>query len=229
MFNNQHIEPYDQELQKLINDQTSIPDQIDAIKKNQIFKRTDLLHANNSATFQDFIEMINRIIDKVLRKYKITFSPDEGSKVKIPATESLDNPWIQYSLKSRVPRDIYLKPRPREEFVEKNSNGDVERKGVVYSQIFDYTVQFDILASGYKEANLVMNAFEDAIFNYTAYFKQNGVSELLFLKQFTDTDLDVYRNNVSVRSLQYKVTIERNRIQYDALFGENIEIVEDMH
>ena len=59
-------------------------------------------------------------------------------------------------------------------------------------------------------------------------FKVKGNNEHNKYK-FTDTDLDVYRNNVSVRSLQYKVTIERNRIQYDALFGENIEIVEDMH
>ena len=90
------------------------------------------------------------------------------------------------------------------------------RQGIVYSQIFDYEIQFDILASDYITANKVMNAFEDAMFNYTGYFKRNGVSEILFLKQYTDSDLDSYRNTVSVRSLEYLVSIDRIRVTYDS-------------
>ena len=108
---------------------------------------------------------------------------------------------------------MYAKPKAMEEFTE---NGDGSRKGIIYSQFFDYEIQFDILASDYITANRVMNAFEDAMFNYTGYFKRNGVSELLFLKQYTDTNLDAYRNTISVRSLVYLVTIDRIRVVYSS-------------
>lgn len=182
--------------------------------------RYDLYRAKKSASFEDFIEMVNRLISKIINKkfknkFKVEFSPDEGSKTKVSATESLTEPHIQFSIISRIPQPNSIKPRPREEFTEKNPDGTDGRKGIIYSQIFDYIIQFDILASDYSTANAVMNYFEDAMFNYTSYFKENGVSELLFLKQYTDANLDVYRNTVSVRSLQYRVSIEKNRLVYD--------------
>lgn len=173
-----------------------------------------LIKTNASATLDQFIEMVNRIATKVLKKHGIIFSPDEGSKTKVSSTETLDQTHIQYKIKSRKPRYNTLKPVPLENFTESTPDGQAVRNGMVYTQKFDCIVQFDILASDYVRANEVMNAFEDAMFNYTAYFKKNGVSEVLFLEQFTDSDLDVYRNHVSVRSLQYKIVIERNRIQY---------------
>lgn len=185
--------------------------------QENLFKNgSTMLRANKSANFDDFIEMVNRIIKKVLGKYKVDFSPDEGARVKVPSTETLDNPHIQFTIVERVPRSDSIKPRPRDYFEETNPNGTKGRKGIVYGQIFDYKIQFDILASDYKTANQVMILFEDAMFNYTAYIKKNGVNEIIFLKQFTDSNLDVYRNTVSVRSLQYRVSIERNRLIYDS-------------
>ena len=174
--------------------------------------QTKFTRADNKASFEDFIEMVNRMVQKALARYNVEFSSDEGSRYKVQATETLSNPHIQFSIKSRKPKnDMYAKPKAMEEFAE---NGDGSRKGIVYSQFFDYEIQFDILASDYITANKVMNAFEDAMFNYTGYFKRNGVSELLFLKQYTDTNLDAYRNTVSVRSLEYLVTIDRIRVVY---------------
>ena len=152
-----------------------------------------------------------------MKKYKVEFSADEGSKTKVSATQTLDHPHIQFTIKSRKPKSgFYAKPRIREEFTESSINNSKGRRGTIYSQIFDYIVQFDILASEYTTANAVMNAFEDAMFNYTAFFKKNGVSEILFLQQYTDSEQDIYRNAVSVRSLQYLVSIEKNRLQYDS-------------
>lgn len=180
-------------------------------------RTTGFTRAEGNATFEDFIEWVNRLVSKVLKKYKVEFSADEGSKTKVSATQTLDHPHIQFTIKSRKPKSgFYAKPRIREEFTESSINNSKGRRGTIYSQIFDYIVQFDILASEYTTANAVMNAFEDAMFNYTAFFKKNGVSEILFLQQYTDSEQDIYRNAVSVRSLQYLVSIEKNRLQYDS-------------
>ena len=180
-------------------------------------RTTGFTRAEGNATFEDFIEWVNRLVSKVLKKYKVEFSADEGSKTKVSATQTLDHPHIQFTIKSRKPKSgFYAKPRIREEFTESSINNSKGRRGTIYSQIFDYIVQFDILASEYTTANAVMNAFEDAMFNYTAFFKKNGVSEILFLQQYTDSEQDIYRNVVSVRSLQYLVSIEKNRLQYDS-------------
>ena len=175
--------------------------------------QTKYTRAEDHATFEDFIEMVNRMVTKSLARYNVEFSSDEGSRLKVQSTETLSNPHIQFSIKNRKPKSgMFAKPHAMESFAEEKGG----RQGIVYSQIFDYEIQFDILASDYITANKVMNAFEDAMFNYTGYFKRNGVSEILFLKQYTDSDLDSYRNTVSVRSLEYLVSIDRIRVTYDS-------------
>lgn len=180
--------------------------------------QTKYTRADDHATFEDFIEMVNRMVAKSLARYNVEFSSDEGSRLKVQATETLSNPHIQFSIKNRKPKSgMYAKPHAMESFSEEKDG----RQGIIYSQIFDYEIQFDILASDYITANKVMNAFEDAMFNYTGYFKRNGVSEILFIKQYTDSDLDSYRNTVSVRSLEYLVSIDRIRVAYDS----NISVI----
>lgn len=181
---------------------------------------TELARADKSASFDDFISMVNMITTKALKKYDISFSPDEGKRLRVDPSQPLAKPHIQFSIIDRVPQRMQKKPRAREEFSEIDANGAAGRKGIIYGQVFDYIIQFDVLASDYITANQVMNSFEDAMFTYTAYFKKNGVSEMFFHRQFTDINLDAYRDNVSVRSLQYAVSIEKNRPVYDTTITE---------
>ena len=69
-----------------------------------------------------------------------------------------------------------------------------------------------------------MNDFESLIFNYTAFFKKNGVAEILFEKHFTDRNLDPFRQNLSIRSLQYYVEIERLFTEFVASDIEKVSI-----
>ena len=85
-------------------------------------------------------------------------------------------------------------------------------------------MQFHIIASDYRQANKVMNDFESLIFNYTAFFKKNGVAEILFEKHFTDRNLDPFRQNLSIRSLQYYVEIERLFTEFVASDIEKVSI-----
>lgn len=60
-----------------------------------------------------------------------------------------------------------------------------------------------------------MRDFEELMFRYAGYFKQQGVAEIVFKSRFSDKNYDYYRQNLSVRSLQYYVEIERNYVSYD--------------
>ena len=90
------------------------------------------------------------------------------------------------------------------------------RQGRIYGQKFKCEVQFNVIASEYKLAERVMNNFEDLIFSYTHSFKKNGVAELYFKNQLTDKDYDMYRQNLSVRSLIYYVEIEKLYVMFDS-------------
>lgn len=171
-------------------------------------KTPEHLKAVQGATLDDFIDMIAKLSSKIFKKDKVEFCPDEGARLKVDMAEKLDHPVIYFSVKSRVPK-TERKPRQRESILETSADKSTNRQGQIWGQKFACIVQFNILAGDYRTANKVMNVFEELIFNYTSYFKENGVAEILFEKHFTDTNLDPYRQHISVRSLQYYVEVEK--------------------
>ena len=176
--------------------------------------------ASGNVNFDGFITMVKDITTKVLKKYNIKFLPDEGSRMYIGPAEKTEPPYIFYTLESRVPKQNEPAPKVREEIIEKNRYGKNVRMGTLYGQVFDCIVQFNIVCSDYTSANAVMNSFEDLMFKYIAYFKKNGVSNLYFYQQFTDDRLDSFREKMSIRSLQYKVQIEKLIPVYDSTIAD---------
>ena len=174
------------------------------------------LKANKSASLQDFIKMVAKIVGIALKNRNVEFVPDEGKRIIVDPNEEITHPYITYKVISRTPKDE-LKPREREHLLSENVHKDGEgRQGRVYGQKFKCYVQFNIIASEYSEADEVMNIFEDLILSYAHYFKRNGVAEILFEKHFTDENFDVYRQSVSVRSLQYYVEVEKLTVVFDS-------------
>ena len=164
--------------------------------------------AQKSASLSDFMEMISMLVSKTMKKKGVVFKPDEGARLQVDQVNKVDNPYIFYEVIDRTPKKE-LKPREREEIIEVTDDKNGRRQGIIYGQKFECTVQFNFLACDYTSVNTVMNDFEDLIFNYSAYFKKNGVAEILFKRHFTDKNLDIYRQTLSVRSLQYYVEIEK--------------------
>lgn len=134
--------------------------------------------AVKSATLDSFMEMIGMLVAKTMKKTKAEFVPDEGARIEVDMAVPIDHPRIYYEVISRKPKSE-LKPRPREEIHELTADDGSRRQGRVWGQKFECHVQFHIAASDYKQANKVMNDFESLIFNYTAFFKKNGVAEIL--------------------------------------------------
>ena len=185
---------------------------VDEIKNGQ---RPEPLKAEKSASLEDFIEMVGMLIRKTMKKQRVEFIPDEGARLSVDVTQKMDHPYITFDVISRVPSKE-LKPRVREVIRENIPDKRNQRTGLVWGQRQDAVIQFNIFACDYIKANDVMKKLEDLIFMYTAFFKKNGVAEVLFRQQGTDQNLDYYRQGCSVRSLQYSLSIEKLMVQYDS-------------
>ena len=168
-----------------------------------------ILRADKSAQIPDFIHMLAELVSKVCAEEEVTLDPDEGH-ISNDTFTKLGHPYICYSILSREPK-MELKPRKMERV--KDSDG---RWGQEWLFSFASTMQFNIFAGDYITADKVMSLFEELMFRYTAYFKKNGVSEIIFLKQLTDKNFEQYRQSCSVRSLQYRIDTQRVLVDYDA-------------
>lgn len=191
------------------------------LQKASYKKHPERAQADKSADLRDFIEMVAKVVSLAMKDLEVEFVPDEGRRIKIDPDAELDHPYIFYKVESREVKDE-KKPRVRETITEKTHDGREAREGKIFGQKFKCYVQFDIIAGEYSTADEVMYTFEDVLFRYTHYFKKNGVAELLFHKHHTDENHDVYRQYVSVRSIQYYVEVEK----LITMFGSEIEDVE---
>ncbi len=179
--------------------------------KKQMKKQT----SDKSANLTDFIDMIAKIVSKSMKNRQVEFSPDEGKRIINDPEIKIDHPYITYKVIDRRPKKE-LKPRERESYlIEHGTNEKDTRKGRIYGQRFQCIVQFNIIASTYRDADEIMEEFEDMIVSYTHYFKRNGVGELLFEKHFTDENYDMFRQELSVRNLQYYVEVEKLTVLFD--------------
>jgi hypothetical protein len=164
--------------------------------------------AVKNASLQDFVEMVAMLVSKSMKKRNVIFKPDEGARIVVDPSKNLENPYIFFEVIERKPK-LERKPREREAFSEISNDKNNKRQGRIWGQKFSAIVQFNFLACDYSTVNAVMNDFENLIFNYTPYFKKNGVAEILFEKHFTDKTLDIFRQTLSARSLQYYLEIEK--------------------
>lgn len=186
------------------------------------YQAKQMLRAKKSASLEDFISMVSKICCIVMEDlpYEVEFVPDENSfNIKIPEIQ-INKVYITYKVISRVPRRE-IKPMQREEIEESTDTQIDARSGSIYGQKYKCEVQFNIFASEYKIANEVMKMFEDMIFSFTGYMKENGIENILFKQQLTDTDYDTFRKTISVRNLRYHVDTENLMV----IFSDKIKTV----
>ena len=67
-----------------------------------------------------------------------------------------------------------------------------------------------------------MESFEELMISYAGYFKEQGVRDLYFKEQVTDTDYNNFRETLSVRNIRYYVQIEKLMV----IFNRRISDVE---
>lgn len=184
-------------------------------EKRQQKQQTEkhIQRARHNAQIPDFIQMLAELISKICVEDEVTLDPDEGH-VADNTFIHRGHPYICYSIISREPI-MELKPRKMERY--KTKDGRFAQEWLLS---FKSTLQFNIVAGDYKTADRVMSIFEELMFRYAAYFKQNGVSEIIFLKQLTDKNFEQYRQSCSVRSLQYRIDTQRVITDYSSVIQE---------
>lgn len=172
-----------------------------------IYKAKGMLRAEKAASFEDFIEMVSKLVCLVMEDMNVEFLPDENQHVIIDPDMKTDKAYITYNLISRTTRRE-IKPMAREELVEKGLTESEDRYAMIYGQKYNCEVQFNIFASEYKTANKVMKTFEEMIFSFTGFMKSKGIENILFKGQQTDKNYDIFRKTMSVRNLKYHVETE---------------------
>lgn len=177
--------------------------------------------AESNATISDLIKMIHKLL--TITMPDVQFIPDDGRVINLDPQEKIDRPFITYKVISRTPKGE-IKPRLRQEIREVSDDKNAERLGEIYGQKFITVLQFNIFASVYDTADEVMEKFEEQMLIYAGYFKQKGISEMLFKQQLTDSYYDTFRQTASVRNIQYTVETEKLIVQFKEKI-RNVEIL----
>ena len=167
----------------------------------------NMLRAKKQASLYDFLDMLALIVDYALKDHKVEFITEDQEHVLTDPEIAFNHPYISYRLISRRPTKEY-KPIAREDIVECDEL-NAQRYGTVFGQKFDCIVQFNVFASENRVANKVMESFEELMISYAGYFKEQGVRDLYFKEQVTDTDYNNFRETLSVRNIRYYVQIEK--------------------
>lgn len=166
-----------------------------------------------TCTYEDFVMMIENVVRNTMPN--INFLPSEEKAKLLEPDRQMDAPLITFKTYHRKPLKE-SKPIFRHEVIEKSTPGE-ERMGTLYGWRMEQIIQFDIFTGTYKVAQETMNNFENQMLNYLSYFKKNGLIECLFLEQIEDETLNAFRDKCSVRSLRYKITLEKYWIDFESV------------
>lgn len=177
--------------------------------------------SEKGCTLFECISMIATLVE--LSMPNVKFEPDEGKVMSLDAMQNFNEPMITYAVIDRETKKE-LKPRLRELIEEIDVDTGEKRVGEVWGQKFKCYIQFNIFASVYKDAEQVMEKFEEIIIKHTGFLKRNGVAEIFFDKHLTDSHFDTMRETLSIRNLQYYVEIEKLTVMFKEKINQ-IEII----
>ena len=134
-------------------------------------------------------------------------SPDTS---KGEDAEKVVLPQINLAINLREIADGF-NPKPQltdtvNEVVDGKNTGDSFR---IYRQTFDCIVEFDFFESTSKGCRELMTKFENLLGTYTGFLKEQGVSEIFFLKEVPAKYSLNYIEGVPMKCVYYFVRFER--------------------
>jgi hypothetical protein len=183
------------------------------------------LQSERGASFNDFTDLMHQLLKAAWGDNWGTFTEDypNGRDPK-----NLELPMITYSIKSKVPGTVgkdstrEIKPRYRNTaYLANPISGDAEALNI-YSQVFDYQVEFELWAETNSELNALCERFEDFMMIYTGYFMQQGVQQLIFMDMtmpFTAQRMD---DKALTKIFKYLVRLEKQVVVPSAVIKEVI-------
>lgn len=160
--------------------------------------------ADSTADVEKLTDMIHKLLNAVWGSDWGVFSDDDPTD-----NDSLQAPMphITYNLVSRrVSDEKALKRKELETLPDHDNPGHNITK---YSMYFDCELEFAIYAQSRIEATRTAQRFEEFMEDYKGYFKQQGISEILFLEESRPNVSTEYRQDIPHRIVTYFVRIER--------------------
>lgn len=160
------------------------------------------LKAEGGADLDALTSMIHHYLALAWEEeWKDKFGPE------YPKDHKIDAPFIAYKVRSRVPTRAHgIKNR----FVEKvRAQDETGHEINLFSKHFDCEIQFDIFHQTARDANKLVDEFEDFLTMYTGEIKRGGIQEFVFLEQLEDDHDFRWRENYYVRSLVYFARIQK--------------------
>lgn len=181
----------------------------------------DRLIANSNKGITEFFSMLKVIIEAAWGDNWGVFTDSEPTGTD-PADVQL--PIISYSTIKRIPCKSIPNLKPRAMHIIKDPDNSTDNL-IVYRQWFDYTVRFGIWTATNNECVTLMDQLEELILGFVGYFKEQGVSEILFVLEEEGKVLEQERQKISHRSLVYDIRIERITLLRSSKMQQILETV----
>lgn len=163
---------------------------------------------------EDNIDDVDELAEKIRLLLNAAWGDNWGAFSSEAPTgdnpEDIPLPQITYDVYERaVQEKKSLKPtlfNSVKEIVNGKPTGDAFN---VYRQFFECTIEFNIWGTNNLEARRLMKKFETVMSSYAGYLKNQGLSDIFFLKEMSSRQSEKYIDHIPMRSLLYLVKLER--------------------
>lgn len=181
--------------------------------------RTRMTAKGNVDDIDKLGEILRKLLNTSWGSNWGTLSPETS---KGEDAERIIVPQINYAINLReVAKGTSPKPTLTDtidEVVNGKKTGDSFR---IYRQTFDCIVEFNFWDATSKGCRALMNRFEENITTFSGYLKEQGVSEIFFLKEVPAKYSLNYSDGMPMRCLYYFVRLERVK-------SVRVSIIKDM-
>lgn len=163
------------------------------------------LRANGNIDIEGFTDKVKFLLNEVW---------DDGwgdFTMESPTGQNPDNtplPVISFGVVHRTPskNKIGLKGRPTELYLDpENDNYTI----ILNRKWFDCQIEFVFFASSNLDARRLMQKFELFMDTYIGYFKEAGISELIFQEEVDSRLSSKYKDGLPSTCLHYTMVLER--------------------
>lgn len=155
---------------------------------------------------------IDEFTDKILELTSLAWGEDWGTfTLEEPVgndQENLNAPIITYDIHERVRSESHKSLDP----ILFDTVKDPDDPGAsikLYRMWFDVEMEFKIYHETNREARMLMEEFETFLFTYKGFFKNMGISDIIFLAETKPMVTTLWQQNLPTRTLRYLVRIER--------------------
>lgn len=163
--------------------------------------------ARGSMDLDKFTDVMKDLLSRAWGENWGTFTLDEPTGTD-SEKKALPLPVITFDSEERTRSASHrsLDPIHYETFRDPTDPRSVVK---LYRMWFDVKVVFNIIHDTNREARILMEEFEDFLFTFKGFFKEYGISDMIFEKETKPQVVTKWQNKLSQRTICYLVRIER--------------------